>query len=108
LSEADDAMAAVVARVWQRMRPTAVERIDHLLRVIGPWQTGTLSADHRAAALSDAHKLAGSLGTYGYLDGSALARQVEVLLSETTPLRPDVASRLAGQLQALRDDVAGH
>jgi HPt (histidine-containing phosphotransfer) domain-containing protein len=39
----------------------------------------------REAAADTAHKLAGSLGMYGYDRGTHLAREIEILLDYQTP-----------------------
>jgi HPt (histidine-containing phosphotransfer) domain-containing protein len=45
---------------------------------------GPLTEELRAEANSSAHKLAGSLGMYGYDEGTQIARKLELLLGTTT------------------------
>ena len=47
--------------------------------------TGTLTDVLREDAASTAHKLAGSLGMFGYPRGTEFARKIEVLLNEPGP-----------------------
>jgi HPt (histidine-containing phosphotransfer) domain-containing protein len=54
----------LLRQVWLRNRPTTMERLD---------------AGRRDAALSEAHKLRGILGTYGFAEGSELATEAEAL-----------------------------
>lgn len=58
----------------ERFRANAVRR----LRTLEEWYIGDL--DH-GAALDEAHKLAGSLGTFGHPDGSLAAARLEHLLT---------------------------
>jgi HPt (histidine-containing phosphotransfer) domain-containing protein len=63
-----------IAAVWERFRGTTTLRVQTL----EAWYTGEL--DPRTA-LAEAHKLAGSLGTFGRADGSMAAAQLEHLLA---------------------------
>jgi HPt (histidine-containing phosphotransfer) domain-containing protein len=59
---------------------------------------GTLFEELREEAADTAHKLAGSLGMYGYDHGTRLARQLELLLDYPTP-DPTQIRTLASQLR---------
>jgi diguanylate cyclase (GGDEF)-like protein len=62
-----------------------------------------LSADVREHAKGEAHKLAGSLGTFGFVHGTHLAREAEVILAE-----PDIDGRaLAEIVVGLRAQIDG-
>ena len=60
---------------------------------------GALGEDARQQAESAAHKLAGSLGMYGYDDGTRIARLLEQLLESSTP-EPERLRRLTAELRA--------
>jgi len=62
-----------IAALWERFLGTTTRRVQTL----EAWYTGEL--DHQTA-LTDAHKLAGTLGTYGRPDGSLAAAQLEQML----------------------------
>lgn len=63
-----------LAALWERFRGSASLRLDSL----EAWYAGEL--DHQAA-LDEAHKLAGSLGTFGHPDGSVAAAHLERMLA---------------------------
>lgn len=65
---------------------------------------GTLTEDVRAWAASTAHKMAGSLGMFGYKRGTDIARELEQLL-ESSPA-PD-GKRLTSLAEQLRAELRG-
>lgn len=72
-------VAAITAALWERFRPLVRER----LAVLRCWADG--EPVPRADAARAAHNLAGSLGSYGRAEGSALARRVDVALAGDEP-----------------------
>jgi HPt (histidine-containing phosphotransfer) domain-containing protein len=89
---APETSAQIQARidaVWQRNRPLILERVSHLLGAASAAQLGQLTPALAAAASETAHKLAGSLGMFGFPEGTHLARAFEQSLSEgATPDAP--------------------
>jgi HPt (histidine-containing phosphotransfer) domain-containing protein len=85
MTEADDKTAALLAALWLRNRPLIEERLALLDRATAAAVTGSLSEDLREEASHTAHKLAGSLGMYGYDEGTRIAREIEVLLGKDAP-----------------------
>jgi Hpt domain len=85
-----------LAALWQRGIPTLIERLDLLDRTAATAANGSLTHDAQLEARNIAHKLAGTLGMFGYAEGTVVARKLELLLSEplTDPsqLRPLAAS----------------
>lgn len=81
----DEKTAALLASLWNRNRPLIEERLDTLDRAAASAAAKTLDVDQREEAADVAHKLAGSLGMYGYDLGTRLARQLELLLDYASP-----------------------
>jgi HPt (histidine-containing phosphotransfer) domain-containing protein len=75
------AMAAAMARLWTKFLPEIEQRVAVLDDAARALEAGTLSEEQRAAAHAAAHKLAGSLGTFGMQRGTELARLAEDLLA---------------------------
>jgi HPt (histidine-containing phosphotransfer) domain-containing protein len=98
MTEAEDKTAALLAALWVRNRPTVEERLAVLDRAASGAAAGALSEELRAEAAGNAHKLAGSLGMYGFDEGTRVARELEVLLSGAAP----DAVRLIGLIAELR------
>lgn len=101
----DDEMAAVVARVWARVRPTALERLDRVIAAVDALTGDELDQGGRRAAIEDAHKLTGALGTYGHPDGSDIARRAERVLEDGASADAEL-SGLRRELEELRDRIS--
>jgi HPt (histidine-containing phosphotransfer) domain-containing protein len=98
MSDPADKTEALLAAMWLRIRPLVEERLETLDQAAEAATAGTLLEEQREAAANCAHKLAGSLGMYGYDEGTRIARQIELLLDYATP---DAArlSELAAELR---------
>lgn len=71
---------ALVAGLWERGLPLLRERLEVLDRVATEAALGEMGDASRIEALEIAHKLAGSLGMFGYTEGTEIARRLEQLL----------------------------
>lgn len=76
----EDRSRELLRQVWLRNRPTTMERLAVVGSALEALAAGDLDAARRAAALGEAHKLRGILGTYGFAEGSELAGEAEDLL----------------------------
>ncbi|NDJ16114.1 response regulator [Myxacorys almedinensis] len=97
-----------IAAVWERFRGRVSEQVAVLEQAIAAATLDTLTADLKAAAVREAHTLAGSLGTFGLSNGSAIARRLEQTLQSTTPLTCSDMEALGGLLSQLRHAVDHH
>ena len=97
MSEIEDQTAALLAALWVKNRPLIEERLAALDAAAAT--DGALGEDARQQAESAAHKLAGSLGMYGYDDGTRIARLLEQLVESSTP-EPERLRRLTAELRA--------
>jgi len=106
---------ATVAQIWQRRKGASLERLELLEQTVQAVKTQTLDAVLSEKAVQNAHKLAGSLGTFGLDEGSRLARQIENLLQSyfERPTLPSVRQQqpMLRQLEqwvtALRQEIEG-
>jgi HPt (histidine-containing phosphotransfer) domain-containing protein len=83
-SPAEDPYAEVVRAAWLLVRPSVERRIRTIETAAASAAAGTLNHQLREAAATEAHRLAGSLGSYGFHQAGDLARQIEVLLQDET------------------------
>jgi HPt (histidine-containing phosphotransfer) domain-containing protein len=102
-------MMDALARLWTKFLPEIEERVAVLKAAAQPLAAGSLGEDQRSAAHAAAHKLAGSLGTFGLHRGTDLARQAELLLAPdiSEDISLDTAVKLESylrELQALIDE----
>ena len=79
-----------IAAIWARQVPQTRERLSLLQQVADRVSaTRSIDAEDRAAALDVAHKLAGSLGMYGYMASTEHARLIEQTLDVTGLPQPE-------------------
>ena len=99
--DAADKTASLLAALWVRIRPLVEERLALLDRAATAAAEGRLDDRLRSDAASSAHKLAGSLGMYGFDEGTRVARELETLLGGANP----DATRLGRLIAELRAAV---
>jgi HPt (histidine-containing phosphotransfer) domain-containing protein len=98
-------VTSAIARVWQRVQGVILERVTVLEQAARSLLERTLSDELRQRAEQEAHKLAGSLGTFGFLQGSHLAREIEKILQGDVIANDAQAKRLADLTAALRREL---
>ncbi len=84
-AQINDQIDDILLQLWQKNLPTIRERLDLMDQFGVAASTGTLAETTRIEALNIAHKLAGSLGMYGYQQGTELASKMERILKSPTP-----------------------
>ncbi|GAA1431950.1 hypothetical protein GCM10009616_20210 [Microlunatus lacustris] len=101
----DDALRAVVRSLAASARESNLARTGVLEEALAALGAGALSVELRDSAVSAAHQVAGSAGTFGKHRSSALAADLEqwfheVALPGPDPARLDWAHDLLGDLRA--------
>ena len=91
--------AKLLASLWTRNLPIIEERLALLDQAAHLAGSGTLTAPLRREAAATAHKLAGSLGMFGYAKGTEIARSLELLFDDLTDPAPSQLSDLALDLR---------
>jgi HPt (histidine-containing phosphotransfer) domain-containing protein len=94
------AISDALSRLWARFLPEIETRINVVSSAATAMAAEALTAEDRVRAHDAAHKLAGSLGTFGIQRGTELARQAELALAEE-PV-PVSAAELASWVAELR------
>ena len=61
----DAGYSTAVRELWEQARPAALERVDAIDDALAALMAGEITDDDRDRARREAHKLAGSLGTFG-------------------------------------------
>jgi HPt (histidine-containing phosphotransfer) domain-containing protein len=91
-------ISAILNQMWVRFLPDIYERVEVLESAAKAHVAGTLSPGQCAAAHAAAHKLIGSLGTFGLMRGTELAREFEHACASEKAVMATEPSRL--------DDIA--
>jgi HPt (histidine-containing phosphotransfer) domain-containing protein len=95
-----DAARQLIAALWERSLPIICERLDELDAACEASVLGALSPLLRRSAADTAHKLAGSLGMFGYPRGTDLARELEHHLEGNGSVDPATFRQLVQSLRA--------
>jgi putative two-component system response regulator len=97
-----------LARIFRDHKDDFEQRMTTLEGAVEANRAGTLADALRASAVRDAHKLAGSLGTFGLPRGTELARELETTLAPgRAPVDAVDGSHMSQCVAALRDELDG-
>ena len=94
-----------VAQIWEQFKEVTFNRVGVLEQAARALVEGTLSDELRQQAERDAHKLVGSVGMFGFVEGSRLARTMEQMLEAGAPLGQAETLRLSELVVLLRRDL---
>lgn len=86
--------------LWERSRPMVERRLQVLAQAADAAAAGSLQEPLRSEAESEAHKLAGSLGMFGFTRGTELAREIEDALAG-----PSASPGLSTKVMQLRSEL---
>jgi HPt (histidine-containing phosphotransfer) domain-containing protein len=86
-----NSIAAALASLWERNLPVLLARLDLLTKAAA---ADPLPDELRLEAVGVAHKLAGSLGMFGYNEATTIARSLEHTLEHEHPDRERVLKLL--------------
>ena len=91
----------LLSRLWQQNLPIMRERVASLEQAAQEALAGVLSPARRTGASDLAHKLAGSLGMFGYPAGTEISREMENLLESKEEFDPAQFALLAQRLRSV-------
>lgn len=100
-----DKTARLIATIWARNRPLVEERLRVLEGVAAAAREGRLSEAQQMEGHEVSHKLSGSLGMFGFPEGTEIARELEVALGGERP-DPALLALLAGRLRTVLERPA--
>lgn len=98
-------LQAAMARLWDQNKSTIMSRVGVIQQAAVELLDGQLGEEGRREAVGEAHKLAGTLGTYGYYQGSYLARELEHLVQPGEDLGQEETLHVAQLVNALRQEL---
>jgi len=94
------------AQLAARFQASLEQRLAVLEAAIQAAQSQTLDDDCRQAAKAQAHRLVGSLGTFGYEQESVLAQTIEQIFAAEKPLKQIQLTQLSQLLIDLKQTLA--
>jgi DNA-binding winged helix-turn-helix (wHTH) protein len=89
-----------------KFRESLAEHLAILETATQSLATQQITPTLRQQAQEEAHRLAGSLGTYGYAQGSALARRIEIFWQQLEGDKPEQIQELQTLMSALKSAVS--
>jgi len=94
-----------IAGIWQRFQG----RVDEQVKVLeaAAFSETSLTPELLRSAIQEAHTLAGSLGSFGFPNGTKLARKIEQLLKTTLSFTPEDRANLQTWVKLLRQEIQG-
>ncbi|TVU53282.1 MAG: response regulator [Arthrospira sp. PLM2.Bin9] len=106
LSKPPSSVEETVNEIWAKIRDKTIAKVESI-QDIAKANLPNLNADNerRKDAYVEAHKLAGSLGTFGYSRGSKIARKIEFLLGLEEPLTTDKQRQIEQLTQDLLKEI---
>jgi DNA-binding response OmpR family regulator/HPt (histidine-containing phosphotransfer) domain-containing protein len=87
--------------IWLVTKPQSLSEMTVFFQVVQGLKANLLKVEVQVQAQQVAHKLAGTLGTFGLMQAMQLARQLENLLGGSSDLR----SPLAAQIEAIASEL---
>jgi DNA-binding response OmpR family regulator/HPt (histidine-containing phosphotransfer) domain-containing protein len=100
-------LTSILSKVWEESKQSVFNRIPVLEQAAVASQHQSLSNALRQQARREAHTLVGTLGTFGYKEGSQLARQIEAMLMTGQPLTQKDAKHLHNWVATLKVELNG-
>ena len=97
--EAAAKTSALLQALWKRNLPVLQSRLDLLDEAAAAAVAGSLNEDLRREAAATAHMLAGSLGMFGYAEGTEIARNIEHLLESSEPFPLETLREMSSKLR---------
>ena len=98
-------LRAAMDRLWEQNRQSIMTRFDVIQEATVDILGGELGEQRKRDMVGEAHKLAGTLGTYGFAQGSYLARELELLIRPADKLNEQEVTYAAYLVKALREEL---
>lgn len=94
-----------ITQIWERFKETNLERLAVLEAAAMAQLEGQLDGELRRHAEREAHKLAGAAGSFGFAEGSRLAKELEKMLAGAASLSQAQTLRCTELVVALREEL---
>lgn len=101
----DPEVAAELQALWGRFQGQMLARVETLDEALAALVEARLDNELRRRAERDAHRLAGSAGTFGRHRASVLAAELEELFEGSAPIDRTAVPDALTQVESLRDEL---
>ena len=103
-SSQDREKSADINKIWLQFKDLAFERLAHVESLAVALAENKSTEELQTQAKRSAHKLAGSLGCFGFSEGSKITKEIELLLGHN-PLESEHIKQLDSLTKSLREDL---
>ena len=107
-SAAESANSTEIANLWLQHKDAMSDRLVVLEKVAIALKADNFNSELKQQAKLAAHKLAGSLGSLGFSDGSKLAKELEAFLDRETFPQPEQIEPFGKLVSDLRERLDSH
>ncbi len=101
-----EATTVMMQGLWERFKDSFQEQLTFLEQVNVVFQAGEMSPELQQEAKQTVHKLVGSLGLFGFPQGSILARKMEKILGAEVPLQGAAIQEITALTIALQQELS--
>ncbi|BAZ04426.1 response regulator [Calothrix sp. NIES-3974] len=91
--------------VWEKLKHKNRDRLTMIKQAIASLQREQISRELRLAAREAAHKLAGSLGIFGFHQGSQIAKEIEEILAYSGKINHQQVNYLQLLVKTLQEEM---
>ena len=91
--------------IWETVRSSYCDRLLTIQQAVAHLQTQSLTPEEQQRTAQEAHTLVGSLGSFGLEEASELARQIQQILQQATPLTSRQGELLTPLIAALAQQL---
>jgi diguanylate cyclase (GGDEF)-like protein len=99
------ATRSAVAKIWQQTKGVSFDRVAVLEQALQALEVGCLDEDLCQKAEQSAHKLLGSLGTFGFVESAQIAKQLEKLFGSISSLEQTPVHKIRQLVVTLRQQL---
>lgn len=100
-----ESLQGAMAKIWDRFQGGLSDRLTVLDLAVAEVEKGEIQKELREQAQQEAHKLAGSLGTFGLASGSKIAREIELLFEAEISINQEQIFHLSELIEALKFEL---
>jgi HPt (histidine-containing phosphotransfer) domain-containing protein len=100
-----DKLEKKMQELWEKYRSVSLARLEIVERAVEALNRGALTEELRAQAAREAHKLSGSLGTFGLQAGSAAALEIESFFSCYDPSAQKGTAEVNNRFGRLKQEI---
>jgi hypothetical protein len=93
---------SAAAQVWAEYRHVIFERMSAIDAAVIGLREANLTEEVRQKAVLESHRLAGSLGMFGLMEGTRISREIERMVCDQTSLGPGTLPELSELAASLR------